>query len=195
MQDFALGLSILSRGTIAEKLKWTFTLYDINRDGIITRGEMTDIVTAIYELAGSPTAASAAAASASGQPSSQLEATTSSSSSSSHYPHLHLPHLIHGHHHQQQQQRQLDENIIRAKVERIFQVSPFPRNANSSMLSDVEWVKETFPGAIATLDITLKYQGCFWSVIKELFYGSRKESEIWLISITGSSFSACAWLF
>lgn len=134
LQDFALGLSILSRGTIAEKLKWTFTLYDINRDGIITRGEMTDIVTAIYELAGSPTAASAAA-SASGQPSSQLEATTSSSSSSSHYPHLHLPHLIHGHHHQQQQQRQLDENIIRAKVERIFQVSPFPRNANSS---DVE---------------------------------------------------------
>lgn len=125
-QDFALGLSILSRGTIAEKLKWTFTLYDINRDGIITRGEMTDIVTAIYELAGSPTAASAAAAA------SQLEATTSSSSSSSHYPHLHLPHLIHGHHHQQQQQRQLDENIIRAKVERIFQVSPFPQNANSS---------------------------------------------------------------
>lgn len=128
VQDFALGLSILSRGTVAEKLKWTFSLYDINGDGLITREEMTEIVTAIYELAGSPTAASATGAS------SQLAAsaatttttTTSSSSSSSHYPHLHLPHLIHGHHHQQQQQRQLDENIIRAKVERIFQVRWFP---------------------------------------------------------------------
>lgn len=31
---------------------WTFSLYDINGDGRITREEMTDIVTAIYELMG-----------------------------------------------------------------------------------------------------------------------------------------------
>jgi Kv channel-interacting protein len=35
-----------------EKLCWTFSLYDINGDGRITREEMTDIVTAIYELMG-----------------------------------------------------------------------------------------------------------------------------------------------
>lgn len=46
------GLSILSRGSIEEKLQWTFQLYDINGDGLITRDEMTDIVTAIFELMG-----------------------------------------------------------------------------------------------------------------------------------------------
>ena len=35
-----------------EKLRWTFSLYDINGDGCITRDEMTDIVTAVYELLG-----------------------------------------------------------------------------------------------------------------------------------------------
>lgn len=35
-----------------EKLRWTFQLYDINGDGFITREEMTDIATAVYELMG-----------------------------------------------------------------------------------------------------------------------------------------------
>lgn len=35
-----------------EKLRWTFSLYDINGDGCITRDEMTDIVTAVYDLMG-----------------------------------------------------------------------------------------------------------------------------------------------
>lgn len=52
VQNFVQGLSILSRGTLEEKLCWTFSLYDINHDGKITREEMTDIVTAIYELMG-----------------------------------------------------------------------------------------------------------------------------------------------
>lgn len=51
-QEFVLGLSTLSRGSVEEKLRWTFSLYDINGDGFITREEMTDIVTAIYELMG-----------------------------------------------------------------------------------------------------------------------------------------------
>lgn len=126
-----LGLSILSRGSVEEKLRWTFSLYDINRDGLITREEMTEIVTAIYELAGTPTGAAATAGVGS---SSTIACATPapSPSSASHYPHLHLPHLIHGHHNQQQQQlrSQLDENIIRAKVERIFQVRRFPWNIN-----------------------------------------------------------------
>lgn len=52
LQEFVQGLSILSRGSVEEKLRWTFSLYDINGDGIITRDEMTDIVTAVYELVG-----------------------------------------------------------------------------------------------------------------------------------------------
>ncbi|XP_034933810.1 Kv channel-interacting protein 1-like [Chelonus insularis] len=51
-EDFVTGLSILSRGSMDEKLRWTFSLYDINGDGCITRDEMTDIVTAVYELMG-----------------------------------------------------------------------------------------------------------------------------------------------
>ncbi|XP_068159841.1 uncharacterized protein [Drosophila tropicalis] len=51
-EDFVQGLSILSRGSVEEKLRWTFSLYDINGDGFITPEEMTDIVTAIYELMG-----------------------------------------------------------------------------------------------------------------------------------------------
>ncbi|XP_055681193.1 Kv channel-interacting protein 1-like isoform X1 [Lutzomyia longipalpis] len=51
-EEFVQGLSILSRGSLEEKLRWTFSLYDINGDGFITREEMTDIATAIYDLAG-----------------------------------------------------------------------------------------------------------------------------------------------
>lgn len=36
-QDFVMGLSILLRGTLREKLEWTFHLYDINSDGYINR--------------------------------------------------------------------------------------------------------------------------------------------------------------
>ncbi|KAK7915829.1 hypothetical protein WMY93_011590 [Mugilogobius chulae] len=51
-KDFVMGLSILLRGTLQEKLEWTFHLYDINRDGYINREEMTEIVRAIYDMMG-----------------------------------------------------------------------------------------------------------------------------------------------
>ncbi|CAL8115189.1 unnamed protein product [Orchesella dallaii] len=54
-EDFVLGLSVLSRGTPEEKLRWTFSLYDINGDGFITKEEMKDVVTAIFELMGNCT--------------------------------------------------------------------------------------------------------------------------------------------
>ena len=47
-----MGLSVLSRGTFQERLQWAFSLYDVNGDGIITKEEMLDIVTAIYEMMG-----------------------------------------------------------------------------------------------------------------------------------------------
>lgn len=37
LQDFVTGLSILLRGTVQEKLNWAFNLYDINKDGYITK--------------------------------------------------------------------------------------------------------------------------------------------------------------
>ncbi|KAL1122768.1 hypothetical protein AAG570_003095 [Ranatra chinensis] len=45
-------LSTLLRGSIYEKLRWTFKLYDINGDGCITRAELGEIVLAIHELMG-----------------------------------------------------------------------------------------------------------------------------------------------
>lgn len=52
LQEFVMGLSVLSRGTLQERLQWAFNLYDINGDGFITKDEMTDIVSAIYEMMG-----------------------------------------------------------------------------------------------------------------------------------------------
>ena len=46
------ALSVLLRGTLYEKLQWTFSLYDINGDGIITKDEMMDIVSSIYDMMG-----------------------------------------------------------------------------------------------------------------------------------------------
>ncbi|GAB0196131.1 Kv channel-interacting protein 1 [Grus japonensis] len=40
LQDFVMALSILLRGTVHEKLRWTFNLYDINKDGYINKEKM-----------------------------------------------------------------------------------------------------------------------------------------------------------
>ncbi|XP_045139775.1 calsenilin [Echinops telfairi] len=50
--DFVVGLSILLRGTVHEKLKWAFNLYDINKDGYITKEEMLAIMKSIYDMMG-----------------------------------------------------------------------------------------------------------------------------------------------
>lgn len=36
-QDFVFGLSIILRGTINDRLNWAFNLYDLNKDGCITK--------------------------------------------------------------------------------------------------------------------------------------------------------------
>jgi len=51
-QEFLGILSKVSRGTIQEKLQWIFGLYDLNGDGLITKKEMLDVVTSIYEMLG-----------------------------------------------------------------------------------------------------------------------------------------------
>ena len=43
---------MLARGTLPAKLRWAFSLYDINCDGVITKEEMLDIIGAIYDMMG-----------------------------------------------------------------------------------------------------------------------------------------------
>ena len=47
LQDFVLGLSILVNGSDEEKLEWTFHLYDLDGDGVISREEMEDLAMAV----------------------------------------------------------------------------------------------------------------------------------------------------
>ncbi|XP_023801856.1 Kv channel-interacting protein 4-like, partial [Cyanistes caeruleus] len=51
-QDFALGLSVLLRGTEQQKLRWTFDLYDVNKDGYISKEDMLEIMKSIYAMMG-----------------------------------------------------------------------------------------------------------------------------------------------
>lgn len=51
-QEFVTGLSVLARGSVQEKLLWAFNLYDLNGDGVISKDEMTEIVSSVYDLIG-----------------------------------------------------------------------------------------------------------------------------------------------
>ncbi|XP_017782266.1 PREDICTED: Kv channel-interacting protein 2-like [Nicrophorus vespilloides] len=54
-EDFLNILSKVSRGTVQEKMQWVFGLYDLDGDGMITKNEMVDVVTSIYEMLGRST--------------------------------------------------------------------------------------------------------------------------------------------
>ncbi|KAF6317320.1 potassium voltage-gated channel interacting protein 2 [Rhinolophus ferrumequinum] len=51
-EDFVAGLSVILRGTIDDRLNWAFNLYDLNKDGCITKEEMLDIMKSIYDMMG-----------------------------------------------------------------------------------------------------------------------------------------------
>jgi hypothetical protein len=45
-------LSTLLRGSVYERLRWAFRLYDVDGDGAITRQELAEVVVAVHELLG-----------------------------------------------------------------------------------------------------------------------------------------------
>lgn len=51
-KDLLVTLSTLLRGSVYERLRWTFKLYDINGDGCIGRNELAKLIYAVHELMG-----------------------------------------------------------------------------------------------------------------------------------------------
>ncbi|KAI5623909.1 hypothetical protein C0J50_16590 [Silurus asotus] len=49
-REYVMAISMLLEGSSVEKLRWSFKLYDKDKDGAITRSEMLDIMQAVYKM-------------------------------------------------------------------------------------------------------------------------------------------------
>lgn len=43
-------MAIVSNSTLEEKLKWAFSLYDLNNNGVITKDELLTVYRSVYSL-------------------------------------------------------------------------------------------------------------------------------------------------
>jgi Ca2+-binding EF-hand superfamily protein len=50
LQEFVIGLSAITRGSIEDKLDWIFSLYDVKNRGYITEAEVSLVTESIYAL-------------------------------------------------------------------------------------------------------------------------------------------------
>ena len=49
-EDFAHGLSILIRGSLEDRLRWTFQMYDVNKDGVVSEDELKEVTASVSKL-------------------------------------------------------------------------------------------------------------------------------------------------
>ena len=47
-----LSLALLNGDCVTDKLDWTFRLYDLKRDGVISSDELLDVISSVYDLLG-----------------------------------------------------------------------------------------------------------------------------------------------